>query len=101
MVASTGLGLEVLEVLPADPVVGEPAVAGRTSAAAERRRPPVGSPHGRYLLGGARQTMIRLSGVGKTYDDGTVAVQELDLDVARGELVVPGRARRAAASRRR
>jgi osmoprotectant transport system ATP-binding protein len=32
--------------------------------------------------------MIRLSGVGKTYDDGTVAVQELDLDVAAGELVV-------------
>ena len=32
--------------------------------------------------------MIRLSGVGKTYDDGTVAVQELDLDVASGELVV-------------
>ena len=31
--------------------------------------------------------MIRLSGVGKTYDDGTVAVQELDLDVRRGELV--------------
>ncbi|QIG44805.1 ABC transporter ATP-binding protein [Nocardioides anomalus] len=32
--------------------------------------------------------MIRLSGVGKTYDDGTVAVQELDLDVSAGELVV-------------
>ncbi len=32
--------------------------------------------------------MIRLSGVGKTYDDGTVAVQELDLEVAAGELVV-------------
>ena len=32
--------------------------------------------------------MIRLRGVGKTYDDGTVAVQELDLDVARGELTV-------------
>ena len=31
--------------------------------------------------------MIRLSGVGKTYPDGTVAVHELDLDVARGELV--------------
>jgi osmoprotectant transport system ATP-binding protein len=31
--------------------------------------------------------MIRLAGVGKTYDDGTVAVQELDLDVRRGELV--------------
>ena len=31
--------------------------------------------------------MIRLAGVGKTYDDGTVAVQELDLEVARGELV--------------
>jgi osmoprotectant transport system ATP-binding protein len=33
-------------------------------------------------------TMIRLSGVGKTYDDGTVAVHELDLDVHAGELVV-------------
>jgi osmoprotectant transport system ATP-binding protein len=31
--------------------------------------------------------MIRLSGVGKTYDDGTVAVAELDLVVNRGELV--------------
>jgi osmoprotectant transport system ATP-binding protein len=37
---------------------------------------------------GTGQTMIRLSGVGKTYDDGTVAVQELDLEVAAGELVV-------------
>jgi osmoprotectant transport system ATP-binding protein len=32
--------------------------------------------------------MIRLRGVGKTYDDGTVAVRELDLDVSRGELAV-------------
>ncbi|CAN5527958.1 ATP-binding cassette domain-containing protein [soil metagenome] len=32
--------------------------------------------------------MIRLAGVGKTYPDGTVAVHELDLDIARGELVV-------------
>lgn len=31
--------------------------------------------------------MIRLSGVGKTYDDGTRAVQDLDLDVREGELV--------------
>src|SRR4051794_1985160 len=31
--------------------------------------------------------MIRLSGVGKTYGDGTVAVQALDLEVRRGELV--------------
>ncbi len=31
--------------------------------------------------------MIRLSGVSKTYPDGTVAVRELDLEVARGELV--------------
>ena len=45
--------------------------------------------------------MIRLSGVGKTYPDGTVAVQELDLDVAAGELVVPRRPVRAAASPRR
>ena len=32
--------------------------------------------------------MIRLSGVGKTYGDGTVAVHELDLEIAAGELVV-------------
>lgn len=31
--------------------------------------------------------MIRLAGVGKTYEDGTVAVHELDLEVRRGELV--------------
>nr|WP_207769242.1 ATP-binding cassette domain-containing protein [Nocardioides currus] len=31
--------------------------------------------------------MILLQGVGKTYDDGTVAVHELDLDVRRGEMV--------------
>src|SRR3990170_4707187 len=35
----------------------------------------------------ATPVMIRLSGVGKTYADGTVAVQELDLEVAAGELV--------------
>jgi osmoprotectant transport system ATP-binding protein len=32
--------------------------------------------------------MIRLEGVGKTYDDGTVAVHELDLDVPEGETAV-------------
>jgi osmoprotectant transport system ATP-binding protein len=32
--------------------------------------------------------MIRLAGVGKTYDDGTVAVHELDLEVGKGEMVV-------------
>jgi osmoprotectant transport system ATP-binding protein len=31
--------------------------------------------------------MIRLDGVGKTYPDGTVAVQDLDLSVARGSVV--------------
>jgi osmoprotectant transport system ATP-binding protein len=31
--------------------------------------------------------MIRLEGVGKRYADGTVAVHELDLDVAPGEVV--------------
>lgn len=35
----------------------------------------------------ADDVMIRLSGVGKTYPDGTVAVHELDLDVRRGEMV--------------
>jgi osmoprotectant transport system ATP-binding protein len=37
--------------------------------------------------GGDDGPMIRLRGVSKTYADGTVAVQELDLDVERGELV--------------
>ena len=32
--------------------------------------------------------MIRLDGVGKRYEDGTVAVHELDLDVPEGQLVV-------------
>jgi osmoprotectant transport system ATP-binding protein len=31
--------------------------------------------------------MLRLEGVGKTYDDGTVAVRHLDLEVPRGNLV--------------
>ena len=35
----------------------------------------------------AEDVMIRLQRVGKTYAGGTVAVQELDLDVPRGELV--------------
>ncbi len=33
------------------------------------------------------EPMIRLEGVSKHFDDGTVAVQELDLDVPRGEIV--------------
>jgi osmoprotectant transport system ATP-binding protein len=33
------------------------------------------------------EAMIRLEGVGKRYADGTVAVQELDLEVAAGEVV--------------
>jgi osmoprotectant transport system ATP-binding protein len=33
------------------------------------------------------EPMIRLSGVGKTYADGTVAVHDLDLEVGRGQLV--------------
>jgi osmoprotectant transport system ATP-binding protein len=32
--------------------------------------------------------MIRLDGVSKKYDDGTVAVHDLDLDVPEGETVV-------------
>src|SRR3954471_23083391 len=35
-----------------------------------------------------RDSMIRLEGVGKTYEDGTVAVHALDLDVPRDALVV-------------
>jgi osmoprotectant transport system ATP-binding protein len=46
-----------------------------------------GSAHATATTDSADEPMIRLSGVGKTYDDGTVAVRELDLDVARGELV--------------
>ncbi len=37
---------------------------------------------------GSDSPMIRLTGVGKTYDDGTVAVHELDLEVDQGEMVV-------------
>ena len=33
------------------------------------------------------EPMIRLEGVSKRFDDGTVAVERLDLDVARGEIV--------------
>ena len=32
--------------------------------------------------------MIRLEGVSKKYEDGTVAVHELDLDVPQGDTVV-------------
>jgi len=38
--------------------------------------------------GGNGSVMIHLDRVGKTYDDGTVAVRELTLDVRRGEMVV-------------
>ncbi|HET9422044.1 MAG TPA: ATP-binding cassette domain-containing protein [Nocardioides sp.] len=38
--------------------------------------------------GSGAEVMIRLSGVGKTYPDGTVAVESLDLDIDAGELVV-------------
>jgi osmoprotectant transport system ATP-binding protein len=38
--------------------------------------------------GSGAEVMIRLSGVGKTYPDGTVAVESLDLDINAGELVV-------------
>ena len=34
------------------------------------------------------ELMIRLEGVSKKYDDGTVAVHDLDLDVPEGETVV-------------
>src|ERR1700752_712861 len=37
---------------------------------------------------GSDRAMIRLTGVGKTYADGTAAFRGLALDVARGELVV-------------
>ena len=47
------------------------------------------------------EPMIRLSGVGKTYADGTVAVHELDLDVAARSSWSAWSARPAAASRRR
>jgi osmoprotectant transport system ATP-binding protein len=38
-------------------------------------------------MDGSPDLMIRLQGVGKTYEGGTVAVQQLDLDVPRGDLV--------------
>src|SRR5262249_43919568 len=68
----------VLEVLAADPVVGEPAVTGRLDHGDRYR-------HGMDATGSG--ATLRLTGLGKTYDDGTVAVQELDLVVQRGELV--------------
>ena len=37
--------------------------------------------------GSAGEAMIRLEGVGKRYADGTVAVHELDLEIASGEMV--------------
>jgi hypothetical protein len=46
------------------------------------------------------EPMIRLEGVSKRYDDGTVAVHALDLDVPPGCAGGAGRARRAAARRR-
>lgn len=45
------------------------------------------APPGAAAAGGSAEPMIRLAGVGKTYEDGTVAVRELDLDVAAGEMV--------------
>jgi osmoprotectant transport system ATP-binding protein len=45
------------------------------------------SSDGSHLSSTPDDVMIRLQGVGKTYDDGTVAVRELDLDVRRGEMV--------------
>lgn len=38
-------------------------------------------------MDGSEDLMIRLQGVGKTYPGGTVAVQELDLDVPRGQII--------------
>ena len=74
------LHVAVLDVLPAEPLVDEPAVAGR---------PGIGCPQYGHRMDATRgdEPMIRLQGVGKTYPDGTVAVHELDLDVARGEMV--------------
>ncbi|GAA5144724.1 ATP-binding cassette domain-containing protein [Nocardioides marinquilinus] len=47
---------------------------------------PTGSQAGTQHA--ASEPMIRLTGIGKTYPDGTVAVHELDLEVGRGELAV-------------
>jgi osmoprotectant transport system ATP-binding protein len=38
-------------------------------------------------MDGTAETMIRLDGVSKRYDDGTIAVDALDFDVAQGHLV--------------
>jgi osmoprotectant transport system ATP-binding protein len=48
---------------------------------------PGPDPFGGTKTTPADQPMIRLTGVGKTYADGTVAVHELDLAVGRGEMV--------------
>jgi osmoprotectant transport system ATP-binding protein len=46
------------------------------------------APLGEPAASSAGGAMIRLEGVGKRYADGTVAVHELDLEVAAGEVVV-------------
>src|ERR1700754_3192767 len=45
-------------------------------------------PEERHSADATEQPMIRLDRVSKRYPDGTVAVQEMTLEVARGELVV-------------
>ena len=59
-----------------------------SGAAARVGQPSTGPATTPVSPGPAGDTMIRLTGVSKRYDDGTVAVHDLDLEVRRGETVV-------------
>jgi osmoprotectant transport system ATP-binding protein len=61
---------------------GSPTLSRVTDLVAGDGTGPVGQ-----LGPAAGPAMLSLQGVSKRYPDGTVAVQHLDLDVARGELV--------------
>src|SRR5947207_13643474 len=79
---------------PAARPAGSPGSAARTARRTRdcppRRRPAPARPGGTYVEGTVNGSAapITLDGVGKTYPDGTVAVDALSLDIAAGELVV-------------
>src|SRR5256885_15070384 len=79
---------------PAARPPGSPCSAARTARRTRdsppRRRPAPVRPGGTYVEGTVNGSAapITLDGVGKTYPDGTVAVDSLSLDIAAGELVV-------------
>src|SRR2546430_3699097 len=64
--------------------------ARRTRDCPPRRRPTPVRPEGTYVEGtpNGSAAPITLDGIGKTYPDGTVAVDSLSLEIAAGELVV-------------